>query len=74
MVYYAIEKGRTMQYFFVSKEKDIWEEESLEAGRCIEVYGFDWRDPEWVKLDRWRLHPPKEWFTVLTTCVQAAKG
>ena len=21
--------------------------ERLEAGRYIEVYGFDWRDPEW---------------------------
>lgn len=45
--YYAIENGGIMQYFFVSKEKDRWEMERLEAGRYIEVYGFDWRDPEW---------------------------
>lgn len=47
MVYYAIENGGIMQYFFVSREKDSWAMERLEAGRYIEVYGFDWRDPEW---------------------------
>ena len=47
MVYYAIENGGIMQYFFVSREIDSWEMERLEAGRYIEVYGFDWRDPEW---------------------------
>lgn len=47
LVYYAMERGFIMHYLYVSKEKNYWEEERLEEGRYILLYGFDYRYPEW---------------------------